>query len=143
MEYRKIMDASKKTYAEYYEDLITQYSEELGIPPELQAILKAKRDYGLNKYKEYSFQSSFENTITTPIVQHLREELVDALNYCLHARLVFSIKSPDQLLALEDITREVLKSLQTANRLREDLQTTAAQRVTNTLFEKGFFTSSK
>lgn len=118
MEYRKIMDASKKTFSEHYEDLMTKYSNDLQIPEDLQRALKAKRDLGLEKYKEYSFQSSFENSITTPILQHLEEELIDALNYCLQARFVFGITDPSKLDNLQMTTTTVLTCLRQANALK-------------------------
>lgn len=108
MEYRKIMDASKKkTFNEAYEELIEQYSKDWDISPELQAKLKAKRDFGLEKYGEYSFQGSFENAITVPIYEHLDEELIDALNYCLHARFVAGLKNPEDLGKIEAKARTI------------------------------------
>lgn len=102
MEYRKVMDASKKkTFNEAYEELIKEYSDHWGLSEELQAKLKAKRDFGVEKYGEYSFQSSFENAITVPIYDHLNEELIDALNYCLHARFVAGLKNPQDLPSIE------------------------------------------
>lgn len=102
MEYRKVMDATKKkTFNEAYEELIKEYSDDWGFSEELQAKLKAKRDFGVEKYGEYSFQSSFENAITVPIYDHLNEELIDALNYCLHARFLAGLKDPKSLPSIE------------------------------------------
>lgn len=102
------MDASKKkTFNEAYEELIKEYSDEWGFSEELQAKLKAKRDFGVEKYGEYSFQNSFENAITVPIYDHLNEELIDALNYCLHARFVAGLKNPKALPSIEETARAI------------------------------------
>jgi hypothetical protein len=51
-------------------------------------LTKEKREFGIEKYKEDSFQASFEKSITSPVLLHLRDELIDAINYCAHAILI-------------------------------------------------------
>jgi hypothetical protein len=48
-------------------------------------ILKQRRDFGLEKYKEYAFQRSIERCYSAPAVEHAIEEILDAMNYILHA----------------------------------------------------------
>jgi hypothetical protein len=43
--------------------------------------LAAKRKLGNEKYGALSFQNSFENFMQCPLQDHLREELLDAINY--------------------------------------------------------------
>lgn len=42
---------------------------------------RAKRAFGREKYGELSFQSSLINTLSCPTLEHLKDELVDAINY--------------------------------------------------------------
>ena len=43
--------------------------------------LQEKRDFGLAKYGAHSFQSSEENLAKCDALEHLRQELVDMINY--------------------------------------------------------------
>jgi hypothetical protein len=74
---------NKKEFPVLYEKIIQEIQEIIGDPETLQ-ILKEKRDFGLAKYKELSFQSSFENAMASPTIKHACEELIDAMNYISH-----------------------------------------------------------
>lgn len=100
-DYRTIMDANTKKFPEMYEELITQYAEEFQLPPIIIERLREKRAFGLKKYGEHSFQSSFENSMTTPIYDHFYEEIIDSFNYLLHMRFVLGLTSPQDLPRLE------------------------------------------
>jgi hypothetical protein len=83
-DYRAMMEKNKRTFPEIYEKALDQYEDTLGLSGKLKAELKAKREYGLTKYKDLSFQSNFDNALSAPALVHLKEELVDALNYSFH-----------------------------------------------------------
>lgn len=84
MNYQKIMNEEKKTFNVLYQEICEQIEKDIGIEDQLAKKLKEKREFGYNKYKEFSFQSSFENSLSSPTEEHLEEELVDAINYCIH-----------------------------------------------------------
>lgn len=48
---------------------------------EIEKELQQKRDFGLAKYGHHSFQSSEENLNECDALEHLRQELIDAINY--------------------------------------------------------------
>lgn len=52
---------------------------------------RAKRNFGLEKYGKDSFQSSLENTLNSPIVEHLEDELIDMLNYLHHIHYRYNL----------------------------------------------------
>jgi hypothetical protein len=86
-DYNTLMDETKeaiKTFPEHYDGWMTKLAEASGLNEDIQKQLKAKRDFGLKKYGERAFQSTFENAISSPVGAHLGDELVDALNYALH-----------------------------------------------------------
>jgi hypothetical protein len=47
-------------------------------------VLADRREMGVKKYGDVSFQTSRKNAYATPILQHFKEELYDALNYLMH-----------------------------------------------------------
>lgn len=87
MDYKTQMDKKNtamdffKFYSERMEELEIRHN----IPDDLSKLLKDKRNFGVEKYGEYSFQSTFENALSSPSEEHLREELIDAINYALHS----------------------------------------------------------
>lgn len=84
----EIMSQSKIQFSEAYEQAITNLAREVGITQEseLGKKLKEKRDFGLQKYGARSFQSSFENALSSPTELDVLEELVDVINYSLHLK---------------------------------------------------------
>ena len=86
MDYKTQMDADKKniTFAEVYEEAITNKQKLFSIGVDLAKQLHDKREFGLKKYGEHSFQANFENCMTSPTIEHASEELIDCLNYLLH-----------------------------------------------------------
>ena len=114
VDYTTIMDGTKVEFPALYELAITKlFVDGVGEHPELQAKLKAKRDFGLKKYGEYSFQGTFERAIASPVFAHLKEEILDSINYLLHIKfqLLFSsieLDFPDKTLGcLVDIYNEL------------------------------------
>lgn len=45
--------------------------------------IKRKREFGVEKYGEDSFQLSFDNLMNADIFTHIKEEILDAINYAL------------------------------------------------------------
>jgi len=78
------MDAKTTTFPEQYEKAMDKINKEFRIPPGIAEHLKKKRLFGLDKYKERAFQSSYENAMSSPVAAHLGDELIDAINYAMH-----------------------------------------------------------
>ena len=53
--------------------------------------LKDKRDMGLTKYGEHSFQATDENLSACDCLEHLRQELIDSINYATAAIIKIDI----------------------------------------------------
>lgn len=73
-----------ESYAEIYERAIYNVQKMFITDDNLLLTLRDKRDFGLKKYGDKSFQSNFENTMNSPTLQHASEELIDAMNYIAH-----------------------------------------------------------
>lgn len=84
MDYKKEMNENKQSFFEFYSERMKDLEKTLLIPEEVSDILQEKRDFGHEKYGEFSFQTNFENAVSSPTAEHLREELIDAMNYALH-----------------------------------------------------------
>ena len=87
MDYEKIMKESIQDYNTFYEkqidDVLNNVLEPMNIEM-LKQLLHEKRKFGLKKYGELSFQSSFLNSMNSPTLEHAKEELVDCINYLAH-----------------------------------------------------------
>jgi hypothetical protein len=79
---------SRTTFPEWYNECIEEYERKSGVSESLLEELRKKRDFGLEKYGDQSFQSSFENTINVSIKEHAREEVIDLLNYLFHMKII-------------------------------------------------------
>lgn len=119
MDYKKEMNENKLNYFEFYSKRMKELEQAVGIPEELSKELENKRTFGYEKYGEYSFQANFENTVISPSEEHLREELIDALNYALHSSyksMLLLQGTPQQLeyirkiLELYELSKEVFKA---------------------------------
>lgn len=84
MDYKKIMD-KEFYFPDYYNSVINKIADDLSIDIELKKELFEKRNLGLDKYGEYSFQATFKNALLSPSEEHLEEEMIDAINYILHS----------------------------------------------------------
>lgn len=86
MDYKTIMKDKDTTfdYSNIYENTISTLASNFVFDKEIEEKLASKRKYGREKYKEFSFQNSFENTMNVPIIDHAEEEIIDLLNYLLH-----------------------------------------------------------
>ncbi len=88
------MDEKKKLhdYKMIYEEAITKREKDHVIPKRITDFTADKRRFGLEKYGGYSFQISFENSVTCKINEHIKSEIVDLLNYINHRDLIRSFK---------------------------------------------------
>ena len=85
MNYKEIMDTSEQIeFSILYEKALNNIGKNLYLNENLLQELSKKRKFGLEKYKEYSFQSSLKNCLTSPTLDHALEEIIDLLNYLLH-----------------------------------------------------------
>jgi hypothetical protein len=85
MDYKKIMDGAViPSYPSMYNIAIENLASSFELSKEMKELLREKREFGLKKYGEKSFQSNLENTLATPTLEHLKEEIVDAYNYTFH-----------------------------------------------------------
>lgn len=84
MDYKNIMDKDFD-YPNFYNEVMKLIGNEILLPEDLEKKLKDKRNFGLEKYGEYSFQANFRNSMTSPSEEHLEEELIDAINYIMHS----------------------------------------------------------
>ena len=92
VDYQEIMSKKTVNFYDLYETAICKIENEFEISKEIQVRLQEKRTFGFNKYGEHSVQGYFTNAMTTPIYNHLEEEIIDSINYVLHIRfqVVFS-----------------------------------------------------
>jgi hypothetical protein len=86
MNYQETMpvDKVKFNFAEMYETAMVNKQKSFFVKEDLATLLKEKREFGLKKYGDLSFQSSLENCMTCPTLEHAKEEIIDCLNYILH-----------------------------------------------------------
>ena len=81
-------------FEERYEELINRVFDHARFPNYLNTLLYQKRQEGLKKYGEQSFQKSLENCIKSPVLAvHAKEELLDFLNYIGHAIIQESLRN--------------------------------------------------
>lgn len=108
LDYKKEMNESKEPFFEFYTKRMKSLEVNLDIPEELAEELQKKRDFGFKKYKEFSFQGSFDNAITSPTEEHLREELIDAINYAMHSvykKVLYMQDDREQTKFVEDLVK--------------------------------------
>ena len=67
-----------------YSEYVDNYILNMGASEKLIALLREKREFGLKKYKEKSYQSSLTNAVACDTAVHATDEMVDCLNYLGH-----------------------------------------------------------
>lgn len=105
MDYKEIMKGNFD-FPSFYFKAVEQRFIKYNIPQDVREKLLEKLNFGLEKYEEYSFQSNFKNSITSPAIEHAEEEVIDLLNYLLHIDYVFSTKG-----ILDEKNAAVLKTV--------------------------------
>jgi len=98
VDYKKIMDGEDFSYNKLYEKSVTNIEDSFSLNDEIKEKLFEKRKFGIEKYKEYSFQASLENSMKVPTLLHAEEEMVDLLNYLLHEYFKYSVKCDEKSL---------------------------------------------
>lgn len=114
--YDNLMKSKEEvTFAEAYESAISAQLEREEVPEYIQKTLMEKRLFGLKKYGENSFQSSLTNAFAAPILVHLRDELIDALNYIQHLKFikVFGLYPQAEIEPIEDLQKGIIKAINT------------------------------
>jgi hypothetical protein len=110
MDYKEVMDNLPQDYNTYYEQIIDSIIiDTLGqknVEHLLQS-LQEKREAGLKKYGDLSFQSSFVNSMNSPTLQHAQEELLDAMNYMAHEIYKSKLLYPDTTADMELLLRNL------------------------------------
>ena len=88
------MDKKKRLhdYKMIYEEAIIKRENRHVIPKRVQDFTADKRRFGLKKYENYSFQISFENSVTCDINEHIKSEITDLINYINHRDLMRDFK---------------------------------------------------
>jgi hypothetical protein len=101
MDYKTEMNEKKKDFFEFYSERMKELEKKVEISEEVSKLLEEKRKFGAEKYGEYSFQTTFENAVTSPSEEHLREELIDAINYALHSIYKSALYLKDDRMQIE------------------------------------------
>ena len=96
-DYNKLMDEKGNIqFPKLYDEAMDKIGKEMQLPPELLSKLYEKRNFGLEKYGDRAFQSSLQNTLTSPAVAHLGDEIIDAFNYAMHNYYVCAMRMDDE-----------------------------------------------
>jgi hypothetical protein len=93
--YDKLCDANKQSFAGVYNKIVHNTLASAGIPSAIREELAVKSEFGLKKYGDTSFQSNFENAMSTPIITHITDELIDVLNYAVHKCFMNGVRQKD------------------------------------------------
>lgn len=102
-------------FKEVYEKYCQNYA--INFPDDLQKLLVEKREFGLKKYGEISFQSSLENALGTDTIQHAKEEVIDLINYLIHETYKKSVNR--DMVKFKKIEKLLKKSVKIFNKLKE------------------------
>lgn len=98
--------ANRKNYPGWYEETIMKVEMATGIKKHLADILADKREFGLKKYEEESYQISEGNSLNVNIKKHAKEEVVDLLNYLLHMAIMRKLNGTNILTSsLDDMIK--------------------------------------
>lgn len=106
-------------YPTFYDEQMKDICTDLDISEEIQTVLAQKREFGLNKYKERSFQGSFDSSMRAQGLYHLEEELVDSFNYAIHSIYQFRVMGKQHQISL---MTDVVSHLKEAMNLLEILK---------------------
>ena len=118
-EYTKIMDSKRLDFQELYKNNMEEIADLFDLGDSIKEILQKKRDFGLGKYGENSFQSTFENAMATPIAAHLGDEIIDALNYSMHGYMTSLIAlDTRKAKAYEEIASKIRSIVYDLNKLK-------------------------
>ena len=112
MDYKTQMDSDDFTYPQFYEERMWTIQSQY-VKDQVLGLLSKKRQDGLAKYGEYSFQSSFSNSLKSPVLEHAQEEFLDAINYLSHALFTSEVYGNiENTYSIEDLLRRTCKLLE-------------------------------
>lgn len=124
-DYNNLLDSNKESFPSVYERAMEALSVQFGLPVSLQEHLVRKRAFGLEKYGERAFQSTFENAVASPVGAHLGDELIDAFNYALHGCYIARINcDPTLENAYKDTLHSLIDVITSLRKVRENLSDT-------------------
>jgi hypothetical protein len=129
---KKIIEKGEINVADFpnlYEKVVTEFAKAKVSSPsdllkrfigeELLQLLKEKRKYGLNKYGESSFQSNLHNALNSPTLEHIEDELIDAMNYTLHEGFKSNFLYPNKRTKLSFVFDKLLEAYVIVKELQE------------------------
>jgi hypothetical protein len=104
--FKEITDNYPKFYDDVMNSIVSSFegSEKLNLAQKL----KSKRDAGLKKYGDKSFQNSFNNSLTVDTNAHCLEELLDAINYMIHEEFKSSLTYPKGTSRIRSIIKKLI-----------------------------------
>ena len=88
-------------YSDWYEEIADLIERSVNIDDNFRKTLSDKRKFGLEKYKEISFQISEENSLSVNIKKHAQEELEDFINYLVHMVIVRKLNGVEDYMSDE------------------------------------------
>ncbi len=98
-----------KEFNEKYEKEARSLANRLIDDDKLLVELIRKREFGLEKYKDISFQSNFENAMKVDTVKHAEEEIVDLFNYLIHEHYKTGDINPFRQIKIEKLIKKTYK----------------------------------
>jgi len=105
-----------KEFNAEYESIITYLANDLIKDKGLIKKLQDKREFGLKKYGDISFQANPMNAMGTDTVTHAKEEIIDLLNYLLHehykTNVIFSFKKMKKIEKIIAKTFKIYKEVE-------------------------------
>ena len=87
----------RKNYLKWYEEVIAKVEMACGIKKALADELLEKREFGVKKYENESYQISEENSLNVNIKKHAKGEIIDLLNYLLHMAIMRKLNNKNIL----------------------------------------------
>jgi len=123
--YDDMMALRSKSFPDVYEQAVRTIADRAGVDLPLMQELAAKRAFGLKKYGKKSFQSTFENAIAAPVVKHLEDELVDALNYAIHLTFVQTLTFETPKVPTAKAINSILDALAIVRSMRDGYESSS------------------
>lgn len=86
-EFKKFFEKSIEEFYNIFFDEVPEDTFSRKSKSMLLTEILEKLEFGLNKYEDVSFQANEENLISVDVLSHLKEEMVDAVNYILSQKI--------------------------------------------------------
>lgn len=124
MDWKKIIDEADFNFADFYEKSMQLRERLYEVPQDLREEASRKRKFGIEKYGDRAFQTSFDKSVVSPFLDHFMEELVDLLNYTLHTNFILAAMG----ICVDDRSQEIVTHLKAIKEIHEGIR----EEVTNT-----------